>query len=123
MTLLDANYVLRWFLDDVESHSAVADKLLKEIKPESLSIDRISIAEVTYVLRSKGYNHMQIALLFDELFAFPSLAEMSTVTSLSLDIFKDTTLDFEDCWLASYAMTNNVEVATFDKKLQKLIQK
>jgi hypothetical protein len=55
-------------------------------------------------------------MLFEELLSYPSVAEMSATDSLSLVIFRDTNLDFEDCWLASYSKTNNISLATFDKK-------
>lgn len=120
--LLDANYLLRWFLNDVDNQSTVVDTLLRESGPESLVVDRVSIAEVTYVLRGKGYNHTQIYMLFEELLAYPSMAEMSTTDSLALSIFKDTNFDFEDCWLASYTRINKTVLATFDKKLIKYLQ-
>lgn len=120
--LLDANYLLRWFLNDVDNQSTVVDLLLKESNPESLVVDRVSVAEVTYVLRGKGYNHIQICMLFEELLAYPSMAEMSPTDSLSLLIFKDTNYDFEDCWLASYSKIYKSDIATFDKKLLKYIK-
>ena len=62
--LLDANYLLRWFLNDVDNQSIVVNALIKESSPESLVVDRVSVAVVTYILTGKGYNHMQIYMLF-----------------------------------------------------------
>ena len=53
--LVDANYILRWFLNDVPAQANIVQDLLDNSDEESIHVDRISMAEVTYVLRSKGY--------------------------------------------------------------------
>ena len=52
MILLDANHVLRWFLGDVPEQEAEVARLLQDADPETIIIDRVTTAEVTYALRS-----------------------------------------------------------------------
>lgn len=119
--IADANYVLRWFLDDVPEQSKIVEKFLKGSLDNIIYLDRISIAEITYVLRSKGYDHKQVTLVITEFCRYTSVESQSVTDSQALDLYKNTVLDFEDCWLVAYAQENNVDVATFDKKLQKII--
>ena len=44
--------------------------------------------------------------------------EDSDVMKNALQFYADTKLDFVDCILLSYFKTNNIQVATFDKKLK-----
>jgi len=110
--------MLRWFLGDVSSQAATADELLNGSAPASLYIDRVTLAEATYVLRAKGYDHEQIAVVFDQLYAYPSVVEMGEVEQRSLQVFRQTNLDFEDCVMASWHKTAGYQVASFDKGLQ-----
>lgn len=44
--------------------------------------------------------------------------EDSDVMKNALQFYADTRLDYVDCILLSYFKTNNIQVATFDKKLK-----
>lgn len=121
MILLDANYFLRWFLNDVPAQNKEVVSLLARSKAESLKLDRITIAEVTYVLRGMGYDHKQIALVIKEFSYNTSVKAFDKITSNALEIYSYTTLDFDDCWLASKAMSNGFNIATFDRQLLKFI--
>ncbi len=121
MTLLDTNYVLRWFLQDVPEEAAIATRLLAESLPNSLGIDRVNLAEVTYVLRVQGYSREQVAGVFGAIYAFPSLRPASAVDAAAIDLFAGSALDFEDCVLAASAAVDGVQVATFDKALKRQI--
>lgn len=120
MTIIDANYILRWFLNDVEAQAAIVDSLLTTASPSSLIIDRVTIAEVSYVLRSKGYDHRQIFHLFEEIYHYPSLKSPTSVDTVALSLYRDTKLDFEDCILLANNQTNGYCVGTFDKAILKL---
>ena len=67
MILLDANHVVRWFLDDVPEQAAEVARLLQDADPGTIIIDRVTTAEVTYALRSQGYDHAQVYTVLVEL--------------------------------------------------------
>lgn len=119
-TLLDANYFLRWFLNDVPTQNREVNRLLAQSRSQSLVLAPITVAEITYVLRGMGYNHRQIYTAITEFGRQPALRPLEENLSKALDIYNDTMLDFEDCWLAVQSMKGR-GVATFDKNLQKKI--
>lgn len=121
MILVDANYFLRWFLNDVPSQNEVVKKFLTQASTESIVVDRITLAEITYVLRSQGYNHRQIAQAIDEFCRQDLVKPLARQESRTLELFAATKLDFEDCWLAIRAHTAQVQLATFDKELSKTV--
>lgn len=119
MIVIDANYVLRWFLNDVPEQARIADKLIMTAAPASVVIDRVTIAEITYILRSKRYSHRQIYQLFEELYYYASIAEPSAADRSALELYRDTSLDFEDCVLVAHNHVSGYSVASFDKDLCK----
>lgn len=120
MTLIDANYFLRWLLEDVPEQKRVVDKFLNEAPTQSTWLDRLTLAEITYVLRGHGYNHSQIARAIIEFCRLSAVKPTAEIDAIALELYASTVLDFEDCWLAAYAHNQNAELATFDKKLLKL---
>ena len=117
MILLDANHVLRWFLGDVEDQAHTVERLMQAADPESIAVDRVTIAEVTYVLRSQGYDHRQVYAVLKEFSRWPSIVPWSRTDARALDLYRDTTLDYEDCVLIARAVDERAEIATFDKAL------
>lgn len=118
-TLIDANYVLRWFLGDVPGQSEIVQTLLSNAPEQSITVDRLSLAEVTYVLRSKGYDNQQIATVIREFACYPSVQEFSAVLQKTLDIYATTKLDFEDCFIIAKANADKLTIGSFDKQLLK----
>ncbi len=119
MIIIDANYILRWFLNDIVAQAAVVDALLRSSDPDSIVLDRVTVAEVTYVLRAQKYDHGQVFRLLEELSYYPSVAAMDKVDSAALEIYRDTSLDFEDCVLLAFSKLKNYDIGTFDKDLLK----
>lgn len=117
VTVLDANYILRWFLGDVPEQAAVVERLLAEAPAETLSIDRVTLAELTYVLRGRGYDHRQIYLVIEELSYYPAVMPFSDEDTAALRYYAETTLDFEDCVLVALAEVRQWQIGSFDKKL------
>ena len=117
MILLDANHVLRWFLGDVPEQEAEVARLLRDADPETIVIDRVTTAEVTYVLRSQGYDHAQVCTVLLQLLRWPSVRPWAGFEHLALDVYRDTTLDYEDCLLIARALDEHAEIATFHKAL------
>ena len=117
-TLLDANCILRYLLDDVPEQSDQVEKLIGEgasTAPEFLS-------ECVYVLSGKVYGFARsevadaLTAVLDEIDC-----EHAPAMRKALDVYRETSLDFPDCILAARHSVEGVPVMTFDKKLVKLI--
>lgn len=121
-TVIDANYLLRWFLGDIPEQASQAAKLLETSAPATLAIEPITLAELTYVLRSQGYDHGQIYQVIEELHLYPSVTPVSNIIQLALEVYRDTSLDFEDCLLVALHRIERHAIATFDKQLLKALK-
>lgn len=123
VTAVDANVLLRWLVHDDETLSKKAEAIITSAKPGALEVDRLIVAEITYVLRS--YYEIPKARIVDnlrtmldtEVFSF---ADRDLVTA-AINIFaNEQPLSFEDSWLLALKRTGKVRhIATFDKNLDK----
>lgn len=79
------------------------------------------IADVVYVL--KGVYALDRKTIAGTIKAFLELVECAdhTILNQALDTFAEYNLDFVDCVLYAYHLIKGAEIATFDKKLLKLI--
>ena len=121
MTILDANFVLRYLLQDDEAMFVEASKVIEN--DMCLLLGEV-LAEVVYVLG--GYYEVprnEIARALTLLLSQPNLQTTHNRKHLigALEIFASSSLDYVDALLC--AMGDDSEVATFDKKLQKCLQK
>ena len=116
--LVDANVVLRYMLHDDENQFPTAERAIREgayLLPEVL-------AEIVYVLRDV-YSiptediASRLQLLVDEV-----QSEHPDVLKSALERFGTTKLDFVDCLLVSYNNHLGDHVASFDRKLNRLLQ-
>ena len=123
MVLVDANHVLRWFLRDIPAQASQVEELLRSSAPNSLELTSVTVAELTYVLRTMTYDHMQIVGVITGLCSLESVRQLSMVDAKAQQIFNATTLDYEDCFLIAQALLENGDIATFDKKLLKTLEK
>lgn len=116
--LIDANAILRYLLNDVET---MASESAQVIKNGAFTIPEV-LAEVVYVLL-KVY-HVERQEISKELISFLDSVEISRkdIMIKALEIFSDTTLDFVDCILIAYNKIDSVEIFSFDKKLNKKLQ-
>ena len=118
-TLVDANVVLRYMLHDDPSQTAIAEQTIREgafLLPEVL-------AEVVYVLRDvysipKESISAQLQLLVDEV-----QADNPGILKAALATFGSTNIDFVDCLLVSYNNNLGDKVVSFDRKLNRRLQK
>ena len=116
--LVDANVVLRYMLHDDENQVPTAERTIREgayLLPEVL-------AEIVYVLRDvysipKEDIASRLQLLVDEV-----QSEHPDVLKSALERFCTTKLDFVDCLLVSYNNHLGDHVASFDRKLNRLLQ-
>ena len=116
--LIDANAILRYLLNDVET---MASESAQVIKNGAFTIPEV-LAEVVYVLL-KVY-HVERQEISKVLIMFLNSIEINRkdIIIKALEIFSDTTLDFVDCILIAYNKIDAVEIFSFDKKLNKKLQ-
>ncbi len=122
MKILDTNMILRYLIRDNED---MAEQVRHILKTEKVLILSEVIAEVIYVML-KVYKYDRV-IVAETLVRFINLSavvsERPVVLKTGLELFKNTKLDFVDCLLAAYHKEENYEICTFDKKLNKLIEK
>ncbi|MBQ3442546.1 MAG: PIN domain-containing protein [Selenomonadaceae bacterium] len=116
--LVDTNVILRCLLRDNEEQARMADEVIKagaRTLPEVL-------AEVDHVLRT--FYNVERKDIAEQLFKALELIEVErpTVMFRAVEIFAKTKLDFVDCILVAYHELENVEVFSFDKKLNKQLK-
>jgi predicted nucleic-acid-binding protein len=119
MRIVDANVILRYLLNDLPGQSATAAKIIEENAFFPYEV----IAEVVYVLE-KTYcvNRAEIYTTLTRLVNLPSVEVNDlSVILIALELFTFKKIDFVDALLAGYSTQSGVEIATFDKKLLKVI--
>ena len=122
MSLIDANVVLRYLLDD---HAELSAKAAEVIENEIVTLPMEVACEVVYVLQ-KVYEverqeiQSQLgALLHETLVSM----EKPTVFLKGLECYVASRLDFVDALLWAYQVVEREPVHTFDDKLKKYLQR
>lgn len=121
MTFVDTNILLRWLLDDHPKLSPKSEKIVQTAKPATLLITDIIVAEIVYVLRSKGHDRQQTSealLLIERTEAFKY--ENAELIMEVINLLTKTSLDFADCYLLARAWREKTGLETFDDQLRKL---
>lgn len=122
MKILDTNMIIRYLIKDNED---MAEQVKHILKTEEVLVLPEVIAEVIYVM-IKVYEYDRI-IVADTLLRFVNLSavvlDKPEVVKTGLKFFRDTSLDFVDCLLCAYHTEQGYEICTFDKKLNKLIEK
>ena len=111
--LLDANAILRFLLNDNEEMAAKTECVIKN----GAFTKEVVIAEVIYVLC--GVYKIERSLVsskISELLKFIEI-ENSDVLKKAMEIFSTFSLDFVDCLLIAYNNVLDIDVFSFDKKL------
>lgn len=125
MIFVDTNFFLRFLLEDIEDQHQEAKQLFLQGARgrASLITSTIVCFEIYWVLSSfyKRRKSQLIALLTKILaMTFITLEERAILTE-SLNLFKKTNLNLEDCYNLSYAKSQKAEsFKTFDTKLTKI---
>ncbi len=116
--IFDTNMILRYFLND---NPIMYEKSKHLLKRDNVWITLEVIAEVVYVLR-KVYS-LDRPMISNKVRAFFELVkcEENNVLRLAIDTYATKNLDFVDCVLYAYNKVDGFEIATFDKKLLRLI--
>jgi len=116
--MLDANMILRYLLND---NADMADKAEQYIDAGDVFVTIEVVAEVVYVL--KGVYSMERDKIASTIKGFLELVhcQAADILNVALDTYAKNNLDFVDCVLYAYHRIRGVEIATFDKKLLKLM--
>jgi len=122
MSIVDANIILRYILDD---HAELSPKAVEIIEQQELTLPMEVACEVVYVLQ-KVYAvdrkdiQRQLGNLLNE-----NLVDMDKppVFLKALECYGTSTFDFVDALLWAYHAVEQQEVFTFDHKLHKYIQR
>jgi predicted nucleic-acid-binding protein len=122
MRKLDANIVLRYVLND---HAELSPKAQVLIDGSACELPIEALSEVVYVLH--GVYNTPRDVIRDKLTEFfvktQTILPHREAVLKGLDYYGSTKLDFVDCILAGYAAEEGDVVNTFDKGLQKLLNK
>ncbi len=118
MVIFDANMILRYLLND---NVEMADQAEKYLSEEKVTVTIEVISEVIYVF--KGVYNMDRNEISNTVLDFLQIVECRDmeVLKLAVKIYGTENVDFVDCVLYSYHQVNGYSIATFDKKLLKLL--
>ena len=116
--LIDANIILRYLLEDHPQLSVEAKKIIED---GAFALPEV-LAEVVYVL--KGVYKVGRREIAETLIDFLDEIDVESQEAMceSLSIFSETSFDFVDCILIARHRILGDEVASFDKKLNKMLQ-
>jgi len=122
MSLVDANVVLRYLLDD---HAELSAKATEIIEQQVVTLPMEAACEVVYVLQ-KVYGverqdiQQQLAAMLDETLI---RMEKPEVFLNGLECYNACGLDFVDALLWAYHVVEQQAIFTFDEKLNKHLQR
>ena len=119
MVIFDTNMILRYILNDNEE---MADQAEAYIIVGNVLVTPEVVAETVYVL--KGAYGLDRATIADTMIHFLDLVECNEIEVLrmALAAYAAHNLDFVDCILYAYHQVKGADVATFDKKLLRLLR-
>ena len=115
--LIDANVILKYLLGD---HPQMSEEARRIIEDGAFTLPEI-IAEVVYVM--KGVYKIERDTIGRTLIEFLDevTVENQEAVCEALSLFSETSLDFVDCILIARHRVLGDEIASFDKKLNKML--
>jgi len=122
MQIVDTNIILRFLLDDnQEMSNKAADRITKN---QVFLLEEV-LAEVVYVLeRVYKLSKIDLVGIIQEFISYSNIiVDNQDVIDLALITYQQNSLDFVDCILYSYSRCRNAKIYTFDKKLEKCINR
>lgn len=122
MTIADANILLRYFLADIQELYERSKEILEH---EEIYLPFEVIAEIVYVLE-KVYSagRKDILETLSGLLKYPNIETVDAeVLEAALQCYSDTGLDFVDALLWGYRTAKGYAVYSFDKKLNRLLER
>lgn len=115
--LIDANVILRYLLGD---HQQMSEDARQIIEDGAFTLPEV-LAEVVYVLT--GVYKIERSEVGKTLIEFLDEAEIENQEAIceALYLFSETSLDFVDCILIARHRVLGDEIASFDKKINKML--
>lgn len=118
VVLVDANIMLRYLLNDIEEQAQRAREIIQS--EHAYSYPEV-LAEVVYVLtNSYGYTRTEIGTamraLLDDMYFYDR-----DVLITAFNFYEYANIDFVDALLIGRAIVNGENVATFDKKISRIL--
>lgn len=119
MTLIDANVILRYILNDIPDQTNEAGRVIYSGAFTLIEV----ISEVVYVLtKVYNYKHADTSNSIITVLAVVSITNKDIVLD-ALTLFGHSSFDFVDCVLIARKRILGENVFTFDKKLNNVLKK
>ena len=121
MLYLDTNIILRYLLMD---HQDLSAKAVTIIDNEDVYMRNEVLAEVVYVLhKTYKVEREKLKLILHQFVLNQNInCESREVVYTALDIFATEKIDFVDALLCAYQKIQKLEIASFDKRVNSIIQ-
>lgn len=122
MSVVDANIVLRYILDDHEELSPKTAEILERqtvILPIEVACEVVYVLQKVYTVDRKEIQKQLSNLLHENLVKM----DKPDVFLKAIECYGTSTLDFVDTLLWAYNAVEQQEVFTFDNKLNKYIHR
>lgn len=122
MSIIDANILLRYLLDD---HPDLSPKAAEILEQQTVTVPMEVACEVVYVLQKVyAVERAEIRQQLENLLAENLIGmEKPAVFLKALECYSTSRFDFVDCLLWAYRVVEAEEVFTFDEKLRKHLQR
>ncbi len=122
MSLVDANIILRYILDDHPELSTAAAAILEQqtvTLPIEVACEVVFVLQKVYAVDREEIRQQLGNLLIENLVEM----EKSAVFLKALECYSKSKFDFVDCLLWAYHTVDQQTIFTFDNKLHKFIQR
>lgn len=126
MVAIDTNVLVRWLVRDDQSMAERADAIIDNAKTSSLLVDRLIVAEFSYVLKSVyRMTKPEIVLNLRVLLSTScfSIIDRDLVEQTVETYANEAPLSVEDAWLLTLKRNAKVsDVVSFDEQLQRRLK-
>ena len=125
--IIDTNAILRFLLNDISSQHTETLELVKKAQKKKLKIiiPEIVVFETYFTLKSyyKFEKEKLLKILESLLSADYLIVEDKQIFMEAVRIFRNSNLDFVDCFMVSNSKFMGLNLFTFDKDLKKYLAK
>ena len=124
--VIDTNGFLRLLLDDIPKQASEIESLLKSAKKGEIEIflPQIIVFEIVFALEK--YYRLNKKEVLEKVASLVSIGYINVESRetfvKSVDLYKNNTISFVDCFLLNIVEVRQAKLFTFDKKLENLQQ-
>ena len=122
--IADANFFLRFLLNDIPSQTKIAREYLVDAKKGKLKMQvlPITIFEIHFALTKYYKLKKEEVIMFVKSIVTMSYLDIIDRQSFlsALSLYRKNNIDFVDAYLSSVAQDTNAEILSFDKDFQKI---